>query len=128
MARPKGTVPVLTRRKLAKELSYLLEMPYKERSKSYKIVRAVFTAMSDALLRGESVVVAGFGKFWVTRRGPYERYQMSFRGGDGPDKSEGSYSRLAVIPAYYEIRFRPTQALKSFIAQGVSNVRDVDPI
>lgn len=60
--------------KLSHEVQFLLQEPLLSRhypQLGAKLVRAVFTAIKEALLRGETVYVKGFGTFKIVDRKPH---------------------------------------------------------
>ena len=60
-------MPTLTREILAQEVNDLLDLKLIKNHPvhSYKIVRAITTAITNALKRGEKVYVKGFGTFQI---------------------------------------------------------------
>lgn len=63
------------KRKIAQELSHILGIP---RDEAYKLISAVQIAMTNALRRGETVHIAGFGIFDIKRKPKRKRRSPVF--------------------------------------------------
>lgn len=79
------------------------------RSSGYKMVKTIFQTIKDALLRGEDVTIAKFGKFYVHTR-PQSRVQVNYMYGGkrGPDQ-------LITLPVKRYVKFQPFDALLEMV-------------
>lgn len=100
------------RKELAYAVHEVIEMPMQEwenieTCRSARVVNAVFKAITDALLRGESVHIAGFGTFVVKMKKinvcPYDPVTKKIV------KGPMIYSERPIV------KFLPTKHLKQFI-------------
>jgi nucleoid DNA-binding protein len=61
---------VLNRTVLAREVAYLLDIPYRGRTgEAYRIVQATLQAITTALLEGKEIYIYGLGRFRLRTRG-----------------------------------------------------------
>ena len=84
-------------------------------SKPYKIVRIVVNTIKEALLRGGSVQIQGFGTFSVKESKKRKRKVVYFYG-----RNEKHSAIVDVEPKKYAF-FHPSRGLKGFVNQGVED-------
>lgn len=101
--------------KLSLEIEDLLGLPRSSITfcgTGYNIVKTIFETMKQALLRGESVVIPRFGKFYLHTR-PSVRAPVTYFYGNtnGP--------RLTIDrPAKTYVKFQPSKSLLKLINDG----------
>ena len=108
----------LNKDEMSKEIALLLGLPrWKEWGKAYEIVKAVFTSMIEALLRGERIKIAGFGIFYIRERAPTRSpWACSYKvpgeyvGNKHPPKYRGVWL-IKELPAKKYVAFKPSKAL-----------------
>lgn len=103
-----------TKESLAYVVSELLGLPIGPRKgTSYKIVTTIVKTMTDALLRGESVKIRGFGIFSIRERPPTRRgfyYYIHIKGPKRP-------GAVINVPAKRYVIFKPSKVLLRLINQ-----------
>lgn len=60
-------------------------------------LNATFEAISEALADGNSVKIAGFGKFEIVEK---------------PEKVQNAFGNEVVVPAHNVVKFKPSETLK----------------
>jgi nucleoid DNA-binding protein len=98
----------LTRYKLARVVAEVLNVPYEwYEGPCQDSVNAVFRVIKDALLRGEEVAVAGFGKFKI-------RVRPAKRSACDPSYSNRKRGQVTIIkqlPPKPYVHFEPSKVL-----------------
>lgn len=103
---------------LAREIAILMQIPIERhiaKSKGYRIVTAVFQVIKEALLRGEKVVIPGFGTFKVVTTGP--KWQANYKFA-GPAKGHVDYIYLAPRKKAF---FAPSKPLRTFVDRRIKD-------
>lgn len=77
--------------------------------KPYEIVKTVLKVMADALRRGETVRVHGFGTFVIRTRVP-RNYEVTYFYG----RTFGPRIPITTPPKHY-VHFQPSKALTKFV-------------
>lgn len=104
-------VPSLTREDLSNELCELLNLPRRGRQgKAHKVVSAILKIISDALFRGERVVIDGFGIFETQVRQPLRKKAYFY-----PSLKKGAVQIELITPPLPRIIFKPSRPLKRLI-------------
>lgn len=105
----------LTKNDIAYQIDMLLGFKrLKKSGPTYNAVKAVFTSMTNALRRGESVYIRGFGTFKVKSYESFKRPAQFFY--------KGSSTRTVIdIPACKKVLFTPSKLLRSYIEQDQTN-------
>lgn len=104
----------LTKEAMANDLAPLIGLPIMgKRGKAFRAVRGVFEAMRDALLRGETVRVLGFGTFKVRERAA--RRKNCFRAVGRRRWTKSDYREIMVISPRKYVAFKPHPDLLRFI-------------
>jgi nucleoid DNA-binding protein len=101
------------RYKVADELTDLLDLPrgkFGRPDKAHQIIRAIQTAMTDALHRGEDIRIDGFGIFRIHTR-PSKPNRQTFIMGRPAIKT----SEIVVAPARKVVKFTPSEALRAMV-------------
>lgn len=112
-----GVTPLYDRHDMVRELSEILELPigqHIEDSKILEIIYAIEKTITDALWRGESVYIAGFGTFYIMKKRAFKNRMTYFYG-----KKDG-HSAWITVPARKYVRFKIAKALKRFVNEGVT--------
>lgn len=78
-------------------------------SKPYKMASSIVHLIIDALTRGESVCIRGFGTWSVVTQKPTRRRHMYFYG------NVGTHSDIAMRPGVIKVRFRPSALLREYV-------------
>lgn len=100
---------------LSLEVVDLLGLPRPPKTftgKGYLIVKTIFKAITDSLLRGESVSIPGFGKFIIHTRPP-TRVPINYSYGKSPGPRQ-----LLNLPAKRMVKFKPSRVLIEMINDG----------
>ena len=108
--RPTKRPKSLIKEDIAAEINRLLGYPLGDTrsSKGYKLVTAVVQAMTEALLKGDSISVKGFGRFeWKVRKARKITRLRYFYG-----TPTAHYEKSGVIPAKRYVAFTPCHSLK----------------
>ena len=88
-----------------------MELPRRGRQgKAWAIVNAVLRSMTNGLLRGEAVQIAGFGILQIRERPPLRRGFYFF-----PYLGKGQYTEVSVIPTKTYVHFAPAKPLLKMI-------------
>ena len=102
----------VTKEHLGRIVSELLDLPYARRhGEAYKTVQAIQQAITEALLRGERVSVAGFGIFEITTKPKQKRRASYFFG----RRIKNPTSEIREYPERQYVKFKPSKALLRFI-------------
>lgn len=97
----------MNKESLAKEIGDILDLPrLGKRGEAWKIVNAVTKAITEALYRGEDVLVDGFGIFRVIETPPRRHGCYFF-----PHLGKGLHTEVTVIPAKKRVKFLPARDL-----------------
>jgi nucleoid DNA-binding protein len=124
--KPPGAPPThINTRALARELHLLLGIPqtlkrdrsgntYRSPLKGQEIIRTVLKVIADALRRGESVEVRGFGKFVIrTRPATTKRYTIL---GKNPKSNQLDFAPgIHRVPARKYVWFIPAASLTAWL-------------
>lgn len=99
---------MLTKSKISREVADVLELPYGHREgKAHDIVTCVLKVITDALLRGETVHVQGFGILSIWERKPVKRNASYFLA----PRTKPYFSEVVVKPAKRYVHFQPAEPL-----------------
>lgn len=114
--------PNLTKKKLAAEVAYLLDLPmYKHRvfhGKAYNVVNTIFKVVIEALQRGESVSIPGFGIFqWHERPSMHRVIHYSY---NGKPATKNSPKIVNSLPSKRRVIFKPSKVLQRIINDNMS--------
>jgi nucleoid DNA-binding protein len=104
--------------RLALQIHDLLDIPLNKHNDpdvGFKIIRAISTTMRDALKRGESVSVRGFGKFRVVEPKGIRRTGNNIARQSG----ERYAAPLQHMPKRY-VKFIPSEQLKAMLNSGTT--------
>ncbi len=106
--RERPLVPKVTRKTLAREVCTVLELPYHDLDRKPCLpVNAIFSTITKALRRGESVKVDGFGIFEVRTRAPTRCPVSWFYG----VKTHTPYRTIIDLPEKQFVIFKPSKTL-----------------
>jgi nucleoid DNA-binding protein len=116
----------VTKETIARELRELLNLPPTEYSnircsKEYRLIGVVLNTITNALWRGESVRIAGFGIFRVrtrkaTRHGvPYRHKDIDETVGNGKPPEYRGVWKVRDIPERKYVHFQPSRVLLRMI-------------
>lgn len=89
----------------------MLDIPYQKvrtRGIEYKIIRAVFKTIKDALLRGESVFVKDLGRFTIRTRKAHSTHRLI----NTPGVMGGVSGYFGIVPEKRYIHFRAASYLR----------------
>ena len=97
---------------LAREVCQVLDLPYMRRhGKGYDIVGAILDSIVGGLLRGERVIIDGFGIFEIRTRPPRKRLAYFY-----PYlNKKGLHKELQQVPAKRHVVFSPSKPLKRML-------------
>lgn len=104
-------MPTLTREILAQEVNDLLDLKLVRNHPvhSYKIIRAIFNTITNAIKRGEKVYVKGFGTFQINTWKPR---------GSGNNFID-PYRNRSPVPLHHpskrKVTFKPARAVKAML-------------
>ena len=103
----------LTKEDIAREVAIVLELPeWGRREKAYEIVKAVCTAITEALHRGETVTVRGFGKFEIKERKAH-KHRCYFPDPRHPNR----IVQMVDLPAKSFVSFKPDNPLLDYLSE-----------
>lgn len=102
----------ITKKDLALAVSHALELPiYHWTDKGYEIVKAIQKAMTDALWRGEKVIIPGFGIFSIRERKATRSPCYYFYG----RKEKGLHWEIKDLPSKKYVHFQPAKPLLRYL-------------
>jgi nucleoid DNA-binding protein len=100
---------------IAKAIQEFLEFPHRprdheRRSKAYDVTSSIIRIMGDALLRGESIDIPGFGRLAIVTR-PAKRAPCYYFYG----KEQGEFYEVRRISPRKKVIFTPCDSLPKFL-------------
>jgi nucleoid DNA-binding protein len=112
----------VTKHTLAREVAYILDLPLEGRQgKAYEVVQTILRVVADALMRGETISIPGFGIFTPHLIPSRNRsFTFSYTGKPfDPNPNIG----VEMVPAKKKIIFKPSKVLQRML-NGNPNPRD----
>lgn len=108
---------VLNKEKLAREVSYLLDLPLARRhGKAYNIVTTIVQVLTQALQDEKQIDITGFGRFKITEKPSGLR--ITTHSYDGSKWKPSTTQTLDPKPSGKRVVFKPSKALIKYINHG----------
>lgn len=86
-----------------------------EPTKGRQIISAVFQAIKEALLRGETVQIHGFGRFWIFNVKPHRTGHNIIATLPGGGPALGFSKATQIHPGRKRVMFRPSTYLSALV-------------